>query len=117
MQTSKWWAVEIRFVRALTRREIRKLTKSLKQTSPGEIGTDGFVTDQWWNKWPGEYDGEILLNAIRRIGIPARIRHAYRGRDCECVDFDRACTTRSNAASCAPVLREEDWISIDTMRV
>lgn len=117
----KWWAVEARFDRALTRREARRLETAYGPwLSPayGHIGRDGMVWGQWWNKWPSaHHDGAELVRVMQRTGVPGVVRAAPFGRDCvggwSCAGLggDERCDL-GRAWSCSPVLTRADWIAV-----
>lgn len=121
----KWWAVEIRFRRALSSRQVRRLTRSLCTDNGGNIGADGVVIPQWFNSWPGADDDAYLLAVLRRIGVPAAVRAAPFGRDCpgglacpvvlDAADEDHRCHV-GDCYSGPPVFTAEDWIGVDFAR-
>lgn len=111
---AKWWSVEVRFARPLTRREVHRFRLALGDAvAGGYIGTDGATWWKWWNKWPGEGDERLLREAIGRIRVPARIRAAPLGRDCGdgevCVRSD---VTRKMCGH-SPEWVEEDWTHVE----
>lgn len=122
----KWWAVEARFDRPLTRREVRVLERAYGSwASPlygAFFGADGMVWNQWWNKWPSaSEDGANLLAAMQRVGVPGVVRAAPFGRDCPggeaCPIWhyhdppSRFCRVGANHSG-SPVFRDADWIAV-----
>ncbi len=80
----KWWAVEVRFARPLTRRQVRRLEKRLQYflLDGGSVGQDGLLIEQWSNKWPWtSQDGRWLLDALQGLP-PARLRVCPIGYGC-----------------------------------
>lgn len=114
----KWFALEVRFERALTRREIRRLEQLALEygdTVGVHIGRDGLVTDQWPSKWPDQEDEESLREALE--GLPAhRVRTAPYGATCtpeSCPEHEACSANLGSADSCLPDLSQRDWISLE----
>lgn len=131
---AKYWAVEVRFARRLTRAEIRRLRTeqpfALYLNAEGRVewldahvGEDGIIIDDWYDHWPCEWDNEYLVTSLRPIGIPCRVRAAPYGRDCmgrgACSlisDGDPDCPPWceiGDARSCEPVFTDADWHHLD----
>lgn len=131
---AKYWAVEVRFARRLTRAEIRRLraerpfglcldAEGRVGWTDAHVGEDGIVTDDWFDHWPCEWDNETLVSALRPLGIPCRVRAAPNGRDCagrgacsHISDGDPDCPPWCEigaACSCEPVFTDADWQYID----
>ncbi len=79
---NKWWHVEIRCSRRLTRREVREL-RSLLSAGPytliGDIGQDGAI-GRWDEHWPDEYDTARLMTILRSLP-DGRLRVAVEQED------------------------------------
>lgn len=112
-QCAKYWAVEIRFSRILTEREQRTLLNTFYGVSVCNVGQDGAMIPQWPDKWPGADDDAIILEAVRKIGAPARVRAAPFGRDCD-QRGDERCDIGS-VNSCNPIFTDGDWRTIDPL--
>ena len=118
---AKWWQVEIRFSRQLTDREVRTLSAALYGVAEHEMGQDGALIGQWPTKWPGADDDRVVLDAIRKVGVPAKVRAAPHGRDCPGAGCDLlaisdkppAVCAVGDIASCDAVLTDEDWLVVD----
>lgn len=130
---AKYWAVEVRFARRLTREEIRRLRSDQPfglyldaggrvEWLDAHVGEDGIVTDDWFNHWPSEWDNETLVTALRPLGIPCRVRAAPSGRDCagpgrcsrhhEWDGVPERCEL-GRADSCDPIFTDADWQYLD----
>ena len=115
----KWWVVEARFARPLTKREVRRIVGQLPlpiEDGDRIVGRDGLVTDQWPDKWPTAADGAVVLGALRSAGVPFKWRAAPYGRDCDtaCAYADEQggnghCERGSNATACPPSWTDADW--------
>lgn len=120
---AKWWAVEVRFDRPLTRREADVFVRVFDPWRTGAFGVDGAVWDQWWNSYPGEHDGQMLLDAMRCVDVPGVLRAAPFGRDCpggwSCyrADDDGHRCRLGDAISGDPIFTNDDWIGVDVRRV
>lgn len=121
---AKWWVLELRFSRKLTRAQQRRLRLVFDEydLSSLHVGEDGMVGD-WPDKWPGgpksAFTGE-LARAIRLNGVPGRVRAAPIGRDCpgdhSCQDADpwgprHRCTPGQSGMD--PIWRVSDWCSFE----
>ena len=123
----KYWSVEIRFDRRLTRSEVRRLAGHLGADMDLDgvaIGEDGVVSDHWPHDWPGANADASLVGALRRFGMPCRVCAAPAGRDCAgrwvCPEVcaDPTCCpsprcTLGGCGACAPVFTEQDWQRLD----
>lgn len=72
--------------------------------------------EKWPHKWPRQADEDALLQAIKRIGLPARLRLAPFGRDCpgESCDCSEAHECKlGDITACDPIFKEEDWVHYD----
>lgn len=119
----KWWAVEVRFSKPLTKKQVRVLTEHLDDChSQGHAGTDGMYLNQWFNKYPGDWDSEQIVDMIQKIGVDAKVRAAPYGRGCPqnetCVcsegehDTNHRCEW-GRPESCEDVgWTEADWIQV-----
>lgn len=120
----KWWAVEVRFDRPLTRGEARAFGGVFAAWDDGGAGEDGASWDQWWNKYPGEYDDGMLLDAMRRAGVPGCVRAVPFGRDCPggigcplAFGADRHRCRVGDVFALHPTFTDADWIGVDASRV
>lgn len=80
----KWWAVEVRWDRPLSVRELRRAELSCPTFFRGSdalIGVDGFLWDKF-DTYPGSEHEGYLREMIRRVQVGARVRAAWWGRDC-----------------------------------
>lgn len=123
---AKWWTVEIRFDRPLTRAEVRQITRSFEGYRNGDAGVDGAFWRQWWNSYPGTDDEGYVRAAMRRVGVPGCMRAAPYGRDCAgaptcaAVDYPGcpvATCEIGRPESCDPVFTDADWIAVDPWKV
>lgn len=112
----KWWAVEVRFDRSLTRRQIR----TMKEPGGGHAGADGAIWEQWPSKRPtADEDGAQLLRALAAVGVPGRWRAAPFGWRCPGDDCPHAHGEQGHRCvlgyvdACDPVWSDEDWHAFD----
>lgn len=109
---SKWWHVEARFDRRITRAQARRVAASLDPllSSCIVVGVDGLRAEPWPGSWPGRNEWGRMIRGLSVPGVPFRLRVAPRGRDCDetCEGFP--CATDSNVVSCPPVWRDADWV-------
>jgi hypothetical protein len=114
---AKWWYVELRFAKPLTRRQIKIVLRHLPNWNGGGVGKDGAIWDQWWNSWPGAGDEALIFETVERIGFDAKVRAIPFGRDCpgaSCfVAFDDSHRCRLGSAdSIHPTPVESDWVYV-----
>ena len=119
----KWWSVEIRFSKPLSKKQVRVLTDHIDECcSSGHAGADGMYLDQWYNSYPGTWDADQITSMIRKIGVDARVRTAPYGRGCPqnqtCVcamdenDTKHKCEW-GRPESCVDVAwTEADWVAV-----
>lgn len=105
----KWWRVELRFTRPLTKREVRALATA-QGLDCGHCGVDGAVWEQWPERWPKRWSERYLVAALRKMGLPFRIRAAPLGHGCVDPECMAECTTAtSNACACDPDMSSVVW--------
>jgi hypothetical protein len=116
----KWWTVELRFSRPLTRRQYRGLDTLSAPWRSGIVGRDGGYWSRWWNSYPDKADSDLIIRTAARTGIPAKVRAAPLGRDCPgdqscpCADPEEPnhrCMLGSTYSP-SPVFVPSDWINI-----
>lgn len=118
---AKWWRVELRFERRLRVRHIRLLADRFRcEEYPSQrgVGEDGAVLGQWYNSFPGGHDARVILDAVRSVGISARVRAGPYGRDCPnhpgCIaDAEEPLPEVGSCACCCdPHFVDADWLAI-----
>jgi hypothetical protein len=88
---AKWWEFELRFGRALTKREQRWLSSAVGSTWSAKIGCDGVAPTTLESKWPDAAELRVLTAAC--ADLPgARVRlaplGAQHGAGCSCHPWD-----------------------------
>lgn len=127
-QPRKYWSVEVRFVRRLTASEVRRLAAYLAADMDLDgvhVGEDGVVSDHWPHDWASDWTNVPLAQALKRLGVPCKVRAAPSGRDClgrgACPSglcHDVACCPEprcelGSCGGCDPVFTEQDWQHLD----
>lgn len=123
----KYWFLEVRYRRRLTRSEVRNLCDYLPVDVDGQsviVGEDGVVSNHWPDDWCNAWTNVPLAQALKRLNIPCRVRAAPAGRDCagrgvcDAVCLDPTCCPSprcevGGCGSCDPVFTEADWQHLD----
>lgn len=95
----KWWDIEIRFGRRLTRREQRRL-----RLRAGElvsvIGQDGVAPQMLMEKWPDAATSARIQHVVAGLPDP-KVWIAHFGQTCGCGCY----AGPSNATCCEPDVR------------
>ncbi len=110
----KWWAVQLRFDRPLSTRQLRLLTDL--NGNGGHVDRDGADWDQWDHDWaePDDDSETELLELLKRIDVPCRRRAAPTGWQCPCY---QACSFEKDKCEpgrgCDPDWSDVPWIPFD----
>jgi hypothetical protein len=115
---AKWWEFELRFGRALTKREQRRLSTAIWSAWSAKIGCDGIAPTTLESKWPGAAELRALTFAC--TDLPgARVRlaplGAQHGAGCGCHPWDADEVVQlGNADACGvDVSRCPWWLLVD----
>lgn len=89
----KWWDIEIRFSRRLTRREQRRLRLRLRDLVYA-VGQDGVAPQMLMEKWPNTLTAAQIWRAVDGLPDPT-IWVAHLGQTCGC-----GCYVEQSNANC-----------------